>query len=348
MSVVIFKPDDIGDFVIASGAIRLIAGHHGEENTTLVVKSTIAPLARREFPGAAVVELPWHPRRKGRNRTLANIRNCYPAWRRLRGMHADVAVCLRSARNFLGTFLFLAPRAKRRIAPENVLLRNGSIRRKLLERAVATVWRTELLPYPLSPGESTLELTSHRLVAEASLRREVSWDEIAPRIGSARTRDGGYWLLCPCSSRAIKDYDAKRWLEVFSRVPDKLPRVILVAGGPDQDARLDEFVALLRSGSFPLRVERAPSLPLRDFPDEVASADLVLTVDTAAAHFACAVDVPAVIVDSGNNPGVYGPYGRRGRQIWMTADRRKFGRLRWQETLPPVMVADAVRQALAA
>lgn len=346
MSVVIFKPDDIGDFVISSGAIRLIARHHGEENTTLVVKSAVAPLARREFPRAAVVELPWQPRRKGRNRSAANMRSCYPAWRRLLGLRADVAVCLRSARNFLSTFLFLAPRVGRRIAPENVLLRNGNLRRTLLERVVASVWRTELLPYPLSPGESTLELVSHRLVAEASLGREVSPVEIAPHLASASSKPDGSWLLCPFSSRAAKDYDVERWAETLRACP--LPPRLRLAGGPDQAARLGEFASALRSAGVACFIEVLAPQPLENFPDLVARAALVLTVDTAAAHFACALGAPAVVVHCGLHNGVYGPYSPNGRQVWLMGDYGRLGSKRWRESVTPTTVADAIRRVLTA
>ena len=346
MSVVVFKPDEIGDFVIASGAIRLLADAHGEENTTIVVKSEIAPLVRREFPKARVIELPWQPRRKGRNQALANIRHCRPVWRQLRGLRADLVVGLRSARDCLQTILFLAPRAKRRVAAENVLLRNGKLRRQLLELAVRSLGRTELLPYPPAPGELSCELAAHRLVVETCLGRPVSQDEISPRFSSASRNPGGYWLICPLSSRQIKNYSAERWAEVLAKNSDLLPGAIRVAGSPAQSGELDRFVAVLRSANLGCPVEQVAPAPLVDFPDLVAGAELVLTVDTAAAHFACAIDVPAVIVDSGNNPGVYGPNGRPERQVWLTADRKKFGRLRWQETVPPDLVAEAIRRAL--
>jgi len=346
VSVVIFKPDEIGDVVIATGAIRLLADAHGEENTTIVVKSELAPLVRREFPKARVLELPWQPRRKGRNQAVANLQHCYPVWRELRGLRADLVVCLRSARDCLQTILFLAPRAKRRVAAENVLLRNGKPRRQLLEFAVRSLWRTELLPYPPAPGELSCEVASHRLVVEACLGRPVPKEEISPRISSASRNPAGYWLICPLSSREIKNYSAERWLEALARTSDLLPSAIRVAGSSAQSGELGKFVAVLRSGNLGCPVEQVPPAPLADFPDLVAGAELVLAVDTAAAHFACALDVPAVIVDSGNNPGVYGPNGRPERQVWLTADRKKFGRLRWQETLPPDLVAEAVRRAL--
>ena len=57
MSVIILKPDEIGDFVIATGAIRLLAHRHGEEETTLVVKSELAPLAGFNHPQFTVAKL---------------------------------------------------------------------------------------------------------------------------------------------------------------------------------------------------------------------------------------------------------------------------------------------------
>lgn len=347
MSVVIFKPDEIGDFVIATGAMRLLAEKHGEENTTIVVKSELVSLARREFPGANIVGVPWQARRKGRNQAFANIRHCYPTWKQLRGLRVDVSVCLRSARKYVQTLLFVAPRAKRRVAAENVLLHNGSLRRRLLESALASAWRVEILPYPASPCELTCELASHRLVTEAALRRSVDPLEIRPRLVSAPWRGSNGWLLCPFSSRTIKDYNAERWLEAMRQV-SVTPKVVRLAGAPDQAARLQDFAAVLRAGSLACPVEVVPPVSLGDFADLVAGADLVLTVDTAAAHFACAVDAPAVIVDSGNNPGVYGPHGRPERQVWLVGDRKKFGRLRWQETVPASRVAAAIEQASAA
>jgi len=144
----------------------------------------------------------------------------------------------------------------------------------------------------------------------------------------------------------MKDYSAELWLESLLRLAPNLPAGIRLAGGPDQGERLQSFASVLRSGLPDCSVEVLPCKPLDHFPALVAGADLVLTVDTAAAHFACAIDAPAVIVDSGNNAGVYGPYGRPERQVWLTADRHKFGRLRWRETVPPGSVAEAIRRAL--
>lgn len=349
MSVVIFKPDDIGDFVIATGSIRALAREHGEENTTLVVKSTILPLARREFPRAKFVELPWQPRRKGHNQAAANIRSCFPAWRQLRRIRADLCVCLRSRRDFLLTFLFAAPRVQRRVAPENVLLRNGRWRRRLAEAALVYTARPVLVPYPSFRGNLPHELAVNRAVIAAALEREPGEGECMPSLASGPWQGGEGWLLCPFSSRPAKDYSAQRWASALVEAQRFAnPRIIRLAGGPDQAARLHDFVGTLRAAgvSFPLEV--LPPAPLEGFADRAAAADLILTVDTAAAHFACAVRAPAVVVFCGLHNDTYGPYSTDGRQIWLTGDWAGRGRDGWQDTVPPSLVAGAIRQALAA
>lgn len=348
MSIAIFKPDEIGDFVMATGAMHLLAREHGEENTTLVVKSQIASLARREFPRASIIALPWQPRRKGRNQAAANIVHCYPAWRQLRALHVDKFVCLRSQRDYLQTLLFAAPAARQRFAPSNLLLRKGRLRRRAAENLFLRIARPRILPYPSEGGEPTAELASHRAVVGAALGRPVDVLEIMPVLSSAPWRGGKGWLLCPLSSRVSKDYDAGRWAAALRAFPARLaPAKLMLAGGPEQAARLRQFADALVGTGFHSPVEILSPCAIEMFPNVIAEADLVLTVDTAAAHFACASGAPAVIVDSGLNPGIYSPYSPNGRQIWLAGDRARLGRSRWQESVPPEMVASAIARALA-
>jgi ADP-heptose:LPS heptosyltransferase len=345
----VFKPDEIGDFVISTGAIRLLARERGEQNIALAVKSEIAPLARREFPQAEIIAIPWQPRRKGHNQTLANLRSCFPVWRRLRRLRVEQSVCLRSARSYLHVVLFAAPRAKQRFAAENVLLLNGSARRRMLETLLSRFGRTQLIPYPELGVAPTTELAAHRAVVAAVLDREIGQDEIMPSLVSAPWRGGSGWLLCPFSSRPSKDYDAGRWATALCEATKSAtPAAISLTGSPDQAARLGDFAADLHRAGFTHPVEILPPLPLDAFPDAIAGADLVLTVDTAAAHFACATGAPAVIVHSGQHPGVYAPYSRNGRQKWLVGNRDKLGKQRWRESIPPENVSAAILRVLGA
>lgn len=347
MRVLIFKPDEIGDFLLASGCIRLLAGEYGEENLTLVVKSGIAPLARREFPCACIVDLPLKDKVRGVNKDAMNIYHCLPAWLRLCVTRVDAAICLRSMRDFVQTGLFLAPRTKRRVACENLLARSNRVKRRMVETWMKRLFRPVVIPYPAARAGMPSELEANRLVAGELLGRDVPDAEIMPRVASATWRGGDFWLLCPFSSSWTKDYDAANWAGAFREVVSLIPRGgIRLAGSPEQGARLAEFATALRSAgvSCPVNVEAPASLAR--FPDLAAEAAVMLTVDTAAAHMACALGAPAVIVACGLHAGTYGPYSPNGRQSWIVGDWKGLGHKRWQESVKPGDVAGAIRRVL--
>ncbi|HEU4678283.1 MAG TPA: hypothetical protein VFS35_02105, partial [Terrimicrobiaceae bacterium] len=123
MRLFIFKPDGIGDFILVTGAVRLLAAAFGEANLLICVRSVIAPLARSQFPQAVILELPTAVERKVVNLFVRNFFYCLPVWFTLRRTRVDAAVCFRSMRNYLETFLFYSAKAKRFFACENILLR---------------------------------------------------------------------------------------------------------------------------------------------------------------------------------------------------------------------------------
>ncbi len=349
MSVFILKPDDIGDFVIATGAIHLLADKHGAENTILAVKPKIAPLARQEFPRCKIIGIPWQPRRPGRSPAWVNLRLGFPVLRELFLLRVDQSVCLRSARSHLHTLFFAAPRASARFAAENVLLANGSPRRRFLEKCLDRCCNVQFSPYPAPADGLTSELSSHLAVVSAALGRSIENKDILPCLRGTSWTGGGGWLICPFSSRWSKDYAPERWVSALRKVGAvRSARVIRVAGAPEQSDRISEFAALLRLALPDCPVEALAPLPLDQFVASVARADLLLTVDTAAAHLACALDAPAVVIHSGQHPGVYGPYSRSGRQIWLLGDRERLGRKFWQDSVPPEAVSAAIERALGA
>ncbi len=345
MSVRLFilKPDNIGDFLLASGGIRALADTAGEENLLLAVKSDVAPLARREFSRARVVPLPIRPKKKGVNTTAANLFACLPALLSLVGTRVDAGVCLRDKRTFLDTLLWLAPRAPRRVACRNSLRRAKGGRWGLWEGLVGAVFRPVFLPYPTSRRGLPSDLQAQGTVVSEVVGRPLSGADIMPRLRCVRWTGGDFWLCCPFSSHPSKDLPAERWAEALGSCRDLWPAGgICLAGAPDQRDRLASFAGQWKAAGLSLPVRVAPPGPLAEFPDAVAAAGLVLTVDTAAAHLACAVRAPAVMVASRNNEGVYAPYSPDGRQVWVMGGRGKT----WREALPADEISQAVRRAL--
>jgi ADP-heptose:LPS heptosyltransferase len=350
--VFVFKPDGIGDFVLATGAIRLLAREYGEENLTICVKTILAPLARDQFPRAEVLELPTAAERKVINLFLWNFLACLPLWARLRTRKFDAAVCFRSMRNYLETYLFYSTGAKRHIACENILLRAGRKVRIAVEGAGVRLMRPELVPYPLA-AELPLEIEANRVVVERLLNRPVGSAEVIPNLRSSipnPTPDsaGGYWLCAPITNLQSKVYPFVRWREVLVALREEAAgKKILLVGVKSDVPKLEELLSGLRDDGV-VNAEICLPEDLAAFAKVIAGAAVVLSVDTAAAHFATALDRPTVVLFSGLHLGMFGPWRRGERQLWLLPEAPLDGekKRKWHTRLLPSRVAEAVRSVL--
>lgn len=310
----------------------------------LAVRSDVAPLAANQFPKAEVLSLTLRGKRRILNVTTVNILHSLPAWLRMATLRVDAAICLRSMRAYLHTIFFYTPRAARRIACVNLLLASPRVRRPAVERFVSRFFRPLLLPYP-EAGALPTDLEANRVVTAALLEREVGPEEILPQLVSAgnTVRDG--WILCPFSSSQVKDYPATSWASALQLLASERGRTPLrLIAGPDQQSRLQKFAEVLRSLGLDA-LEIAPPEPLPVFVQRVAQSRLVLTVDTAAAHIACALGTPAVIVSAGHHPGVYAPYSPNGLQTWLVPPLAH-PKGTWRDAISPETIAAAVRKIL--
>ncbi len=342
MRVFILKPDAIGDFILASGCIRTIAHEAGEQNLVLAVRTDVAPLARHQFPKARILPLTLREKRRILNVTTVNILHSLPSWLQMLALRVDASICLRSMRAYLHTICFHTPRAKRRIACENLLLASPRVRRPAVEKFAARVFKPTLLPYP-APGKLPSDIEANRSVAAELLGREISDSEILPRLVLPHPVErSAHWMLCPFSSTPAKDYPAAQWAEVLTLFPDT---PLHLAAGPSQSDSLQNFTTELRAAGIPnLHID--PPLPLGEFLEKVAAARLLLTVDTAAAHMACALGTPAVIVSAGRQPGVYSPYSPNGLQTWILPPPN-LRKGEWKKSITPSEIAAALRDTLA-
>ena len=346
MRVFIIKPDAIGDFILASGCVRLIAREIGEENLVLAVRSDVAPLAKSQFPKALVLPLTLREKRRILNVTTVNILHSLPSWLRMLGLRVDAALCLRSMRAYLHTIWFYTPRAMRRIACENLLLARPRVRRPAVENFVTRFFKPTLLPYP-AQGKLPTDIEANRSVAEEFLGRKITDAEILPSLILPNPIPrSDRWLLCPFSSSLNKDYPAEKWAAALQILaPERGTSPLHLAAGPNQQEQLAAFAQILRNAGIQNLVVDPPT-PLAEFLKSIAAARLVLTVDTAAAHMACALGSPAVIASAGHHPGVYAPYSPNRLQHWIMPPP-KLRKGEWRENLTPENLASTIREILA-
>lgn len=349
----LFKPDGIGDFFLSSGTIRFLAREFGEENLTIAALPVIGPVVRGQFPQATFVPLPIRKKRILLNVFVANCIRCFPIWIRLLRDPHDVSISLRHMRDYLMNVLFYSVRSPRRLVCENQLLGNGRPVRRWTERTFTGLFRPVQLPYPPYEGEGGIprEIEVNRLLVSRALGREVAIGEIWPdlrRVGDPPV-EGEYWVCAPFANGGGKDYPPERWAELMSLLEkgERIPKLILT-GSSDQHQRLQEFAHTLTSSSPELASRMSIVHPpdLQRFIDLLAGASLVLTVDTAAAHAATALDRPAVVLFSGQHYGTFGPWTRSSLQQWIQPAQSEFGTPGWHRNLTPAAIAPIVRQVL--
>jgi ADP-heptose:LPS heptosyltransferase len=342
----ILKPDGIGDFVLATGGLRLLAAEFGEQNLLICVRSILVAFARSQFPQAEIIELPTAARRKRVNLFARNFFYCLPLLFRLRRTAVDGAVCFRSMRNYLETLLFYSARTKRFFACENILLRPEKKVRAFVEGMAKRLFRSELIPYPTEAGEIPLEIEAHRRLVAGILDRAVAPNEVLPILHSPAEKDTDYWICAPVTD-ASKVYPFALWRDIFCALkPESLQRRILLVGSDDQRSKLTELQALLADAGVARAQAHVPG-DLVEFLNLVAGSELLLSVDTAAAHVATALDKPCVVLFSGLHRGMFGPWHRSPKQRWLLPEsppgRAKF---KWHEGISPARVSAEVRELL--
>lgn len=351
----LLKPDGIGDFFLSSGVIRFLAREFGEQNLTIATLPVMESVVRGQFPRATFIPLPIRKRRIILNVFVANCIRCFPSWITLLRSPHEVSISLRHMRDYLMNVLFYSLPSQRRLVCENQLLGNGRPVRRWTERAFTAAFRPVVLPYPSGDpdvgGGVPRELEANRRLVSRALGRDVAIAEIWPelrRVGESPVT-GDYWLCSPFANGGGKDYPLEQWAELFRLVAqvNEVPTLVLT-GSLDQRGRLEEFARVI-TGSWPeaaSRISIVHSPDLQQFIDLIAGADLVLTVDTAAAHAATALDRPTLVLYSGQQYGVFGPWVRSGRQRWIQPEKGSLGRNDWHLTLPPARVGDAAGEVL--
>jgi ADP-heptose:LPS heptosyltransferase len=142
------------------------------------------------------------------------------------------------------------------------------------------------------------------------------------RLGGDRSR-GGIAVL-PFGSVAIRDFPEPLLVAALREARRASAAPIALHGDAGQRARLLALAGRLRAAGI-VDVACAAPMDVVEFAGAIAGADLVITVETSAAHLATAFDRPAVVLIGGGNYGQFGPWRRSARQVWVTHEIDCFG-----------------------
>lgn len=301
--VCIFKPDRIGDFILASGAIHYIVQQFGEQNCVLVVSQVTQALAANEFPNVKLVTL---EKVDGGIKKRA-LPMYFTARKSLQKLEFDNCLCLRHARD----------------EADEIILSWINTRNLVIHRNEATKMSVDV-----NGGNSEriygLDLLKHHHLLQRYYDTTLPINTVEPRLSFKWRNTTNRLVVTAFGSREIRTYPANLLAQVLASISSKTRLEIVICGTYGQKEPIEtlcgETVRLCGCG-----IECAYFDSLLEFFNFTCDSKAILTMETASAHFATAIDMPAVIIIGGGHYGIYGPWVKSAKQKWLTNPLECFG-----------------------
>ncbi len=316
--IIIYKVDRIGDFVLATSAIKLLLEHFKPEKCCLLVSDIVYPLAKETFPNTTIKSTP----------ILTNLSTLkalwilfhFLKWSRLVVAHRLINLRhLANNRDFLLMSCIKAHSSSGiTIDPQHWLAR--SIPSKPLFRYSKSirVQNTTFSEHNLSE-ELCLDLRLHQTLLSLVLNKAISDKQILPHIiqKEGEQTNNGIIIITPFGSNSITSYPAVSWVKTFLQLQDITPYQIGLCGTVSQQHELNEMAKYAKAkGVKNLRILFPETL--NDFTKLLSNSPLIISVDTAGAHIATALNRPTIILMGGGRYGYFGAWKRSSRQVWLS------------------------------
>jgi ADP-heptose:LPS heptosyltransferase len=316
LRLAIFKLDLLGDFVLALSAIRLLLAHYGEEQCLLVISPAAEPLAQREFPRTPRLLLPASQGHWLALRAAAKFR------RQLGGFEFEKVGCLRHQRWDYDELVLSWMRANKHIRLETGITERlrPELRTFWLDAPGAQVWSNEGFT---SEGRLCRELARHGALVTAATGSRPNEEEILPVLSASAKVDQAV-VVTPLGSKPIRDFPMTLLIAALKEVRRRSSLPVVLIGSAPQKSQLEQLGRELTAqeiGDIRVRAD----LLFEDYLNLLAAAPLVLTVETATAHLATALDRNTIVLIGGGHYGEFGPWRRSPRQVWLTERMDCFG-----------------------
>lgn len=298
----ILKLDRLGDAVLSLGAVRKLVSVFPEKETLLIVSPIAAPLYRMEFPAATLLVMPPFCERFWPDFLLGLMRHAAA----LRAIVTEHLVCLRHQHSDYLHAVAMMISARRCYA---------SRWKGNEEHTSLSFPRCLFSAYPEKASPACLELEAHRRVVESVLGSSIGIDEMIPALRNITVMDGGSLLVCPVAGNPLRQYPADHLahaIRLFLRQWPDVPVQFCLPRGTDrkywEDALQNKQIQA---------VEWIVPNDLEALVNLIARARIVLAPDSAPAHITTALDKPGVFLLGGGHFGMFGPWRKGERQIWL-------------------------------
>lgn len=295
--ILFLRPDRIGDMIVSTGVLRVIAASDPALSLDILASPANAPVAR----GEAFID---HVHVLDRRRPLGALRTVV----RLRAARYDAVVdCMPTAPSVTTLLLMLASGARERIgvagrgndAALTVAVPPRADARHIIDHlsALASAFGVDVAEADFSPA---LTLTSEERAAAVALWRSH---------GQTRGRHSIRFLVNVSAGKAARYWPNDRFVEIMRRAAAQHSGLtVLVIAGPADSGRAGA-IATGANATF------IPTDTLREALALIATADVILSADTGLAHAAAALQRPTVVLHVHGTSTLWGLYGAPGHAL---------------------------------
>jgi heptosyltransferase II len=288
----------IGDFVMATQAIRAVRNGHPHAEIHLLTSSEGAILAQRHPALDKVFAFPIREMR-------ANWFSVWPVLcviRQLRRTRYDIAANLYPVCSSIGSarmaLLFGLLKAHIKVGHASGLLRfclNGRVPDRVFSGRHRVEAMTEVArAIGGQSGDDQLEMS-------ADGGRE-QWSRLVAPFTDGRT--GLLIGINPGGERANRRWPPGNFVAVARALGERVGARVLIFGGPGEESIAGEILKPLNGSA----VNLAGRLALHELPYFLSRCDLFITNDSGPMHLAAAMQVPVVAIFGPENPNVFRPY----------------------------------------
>jgi ADP-heptose:LPS heptosyltransferase len=360
--IALLKLDGIGDFILATGFLRTVQQAWPRASITLFCRQPIGDLARQQFPGWSIVEIPQKRgavREIWQDKTTRHRLQSQPPF--------DLLIDLRTYRDFLDEVVTSWIPAHYKLACQNPYRHQQSWARwpddqriydRLLEippgcdlRVAQDIQCYQLLARWLFPQTPALENAQPRLTLNPAAETHVA-NILANQFQLAARQP--FLLVCPGTSSPIKEYPIQALAEAIQTVATRHSLPVLITGSRSDERTTKPLYALLKNQCRVIDV--SGQFNLIQHPALVSLARAVISMDTCHAHFAGALGTPAVVILGGGQFGLFAPWGESPTYRWLTHSLPCFGchwactqdHIKCIQDIPAAAIVKALTEVLAA
>lgn len=289
-SILVFKPDEIGDAVHSLPAIAEIKRAFPEARMFLLCQGLTRALYERSglFDEIVAVELHSRLTRPTFSVPAALAQFSTPSF--------DVAVYLRTYKATFGQFMQVP--ARRRVHPADPLMRSDSV-----HRVPVSLWTHERRHQALQSLELASALTGRTYTAQDVSYPAFRWtpeDAEAPGLAFGSRVPERFIVVHPFVKHETRQYPLEDWAELIRRLQEREDARWVVVGGPE-DPQLE---------GVPDLVQAQGRLSLSQSGYLISRAAAFLGGLSGPAHWAAALGTPTVTVMSGHSlPLEWAPIG---------------------------------------